>query len=58
MMMTYCWGDRALSSLRAKQGGIVGPDDPKLRNLVQQATLKLLPARDIDAGNDNPDFEP
>ena len=43
MMMTYCLGEKAVTSLRARQGGLNGPGDPAFGRFVRNATAALFP---------------
>ena len=45
MMLTYCLGKKALSSLRARQSGFDGPDDPAFRRFLRNAMSALFPPR-------------
>jgi len=54
MMMTYCLGRDAITSLRLRHGGFdgaEGPDTPAFRRLVQNATAALFPPRTEIRGN-------
>lgn len=60
MMLTYCFGDSALTSLRARRGGLRRPDDPAFDSFVRNATAALFPPRDETGtngrGGDDNDF--
>jgi len=43
MMLTYCLGRKALTSLRARTAGIDGPDDPAFRRFLRNAMTALFP---------------
>jgi len=55
LMLTYCFGEGALTSLRARRGGIAGPDDPRFESFVRNATAALFPPRDETAGDGRDD---
>jgi len=55
LMLTYCFGESALTSLRARRGGIAGPEDPRFDSFVRNATAALFPPRDETAGDGRDD---
>jgi hypothetical protein len=52
MLLTFCRGSKVISSLKARQGGIDGLDDPAFENFLAQASVALLPPRPEDLNND------
>lgn len=55
MMLTYCLGKKPLTSLRARQTGFDGPDDPAFTRFVRNATTALLPKRNRIKDGGGPD---
>lgn len=57
LMMTYCFGERALSSVRARRADLGGPDDPAFDRFVRNTAAALFQPRKEDGnGPDGDDF--
>jgi hypothetical protein len=52
MLLTFCRGSKVISSLKARQGGLSGLDDPAFEAFLAQASVALLPPRPEDLNND------
>lgn len=56
LMLTYCFNDQPLSSLRARSTGLRGPDDPAFARFVRNAAAVLFQMRREDADGRDDDF--
>jgi hypothetical protein len=57
LMMTYCFGEQALSSVRARRAQLDGPADPAFDRFVRNTTATLFQPRKQDGnGPDANDF--
>jgi len=56
VLLTYCLGNKAITSVRARQSGLGGVDDPAFEGFLAQASSALFPPRPEER-QDRGDFD-